>query len=111
MGQSGAGKSTVVGLLMRFMDAQEGTITVNGVPLTGLPVALWQEQIALVPQRPYLFYGSVLDNIRMARPEAHIDEVEHAAELAGAGEFIKQLPQGYDTMIGERGARLSAGQI
>lgn len=111
VGRSGAGKSTLVNLLMRFMFAQEGEITVNGIPLHSLPVELWQEYVALVPQRPYLFYGTVLDNIRMARPTARREEIERAAEMAGAAEFIQQLPQGYDTPIGERGARLSAGQV
>ncbi len=111
VGRSGAGKSTLVSLLMRFMDAQEGEITAAGLPLTSIPVALWQEQVALVPQRPYLFWISVLENIRMARPGASRAEVERAAELAGAAEFIKDLPQGYNTLVGERGARLSAGQV
>ncbi len=111
VGRSGAGKSTLVNLLMRFMTAQEGEITVNDIPLSSLPVALWQEYVALVPQRPYLFYGTVLENIRMARPTARREEIERAAEMAGAAEFIQHLPQGYNTPIGERGARLSAGQV
>ena len=97
-------------LLLRFMDVQSGKITVNGIPLTELPVEVWREHVALVPQRPYLFYGSVSDNIRLARPDASDDEVVRAAEFAGAAEFINQLPQGYATEIGERGTRLSAGQ-
>ncbi len=110
VGRSGAGKSTLVNLLLRFLDAQEGTITVNGLPLADLSVETWRSFIALVPQRPHLFHGSVRANIRLARPQASDDEVARAAELAGATEFIEQLPQGYDTGIGERGARLSAGQ-
>ena len=110
VGRSGAGKSTLVNLLLRFMDAQDGSITVNDIPLSALPVETWREYIALVPQRPYLFYGNVLANIRMARPSACVEEVIEAAELAGAAEFINQLPRGYETEIGERGARLSAGQ-
>ena len=111
VGRSGAGKSTLAQLLMRFVEAQEGQILVNGIPITAFPVELWRDQVAYVPQRPHLFYGSVLDNIRMARPQASMQEVQQAAALAGADSFIEQLPQGYDTLIGERGARLSAGQV
>jgi ATP-binding cassette subfamily C protein CydD len=110
VGRSGAGKSTLVKLLLRFVEAQEGEITVNGVPLAGLPAAIWREYIALVPQRPYLFHDSVSANIRLANPQASEQEVQRAAELAGAAEFIARLPQGYATQIGERGVRLSAGQ-
>ncbi|MFL5625283.1 MAG: thiol reductant ABC exporter subunit CydD [Ktedonobacteraceae bacterium] len=110
VGRSGAGKSTLVNILLRFMDVHKGRITVNDIPLAELPVETWREYIGLVPQKPYLFYGSVLDNMRMARPTASDEEVRRAAELAGATEFIQQLPQGYATEIGERGVRLSAGQ-
>jgi ATP-binding cassette subfamily C protein CydD len=110
VGRSGAGKSTLVNLLLRFMDAQSGTITANGISLTDLPVERWREYVALVPQRPYLFYGSISANIRLARPGASDDEVVRAAELAGAAEFINRLPRGYATEIGERGTRLSAGE-
>ncbi len=110
VGRSGAGKSTLVNLLLRFIDAQDGTISANGIPLVELPVETWREYVALVPQQPYLFYGSVRANIRLARPGASDREVERAAELAGAAEFISRLSQGYDTGIGERGTRLSAGQ-
>ncbi len=110
VGRSGAGKSTLVNLLLRFMDTQSGRITVNGISFTDLPVEAWREYVALVPQRPYLFYGSVSANIRLARPGAGDDEVVRAAEFAGATEFINRLPQGYATEIGERGTRLSAGQ-
>src|SRR4051794_19306231 len=85
-----------------------GEITANGIALTDLPVEVWREYVALVPQRPYLFYGSVSANIRLARPDASDDEVVQAAEFAGAAEFINGLPQGYATEIGERGTRLSA---
>ena len=111
VGRSGAGKSTLVNLLLRFMDADSGHISVNELPLNELPIETWREYIALVPQRPYLFYGSVLENIRLARLNASDDEVVRAAELAGAATFIDQLPQGYATEIGERGVRLSAGQV
>lgn len=110
IGRSGAGKSTLVNLLLRFLDPRQGAIHVNGIALTDLPVETWRECIALVPQRPTLFSGSVLDNLRLARPDASDEEIAQAAELAGATEFIAQLPRGYATLLGERGARLSAGQ-
>jgi len=111
VGRSGAGKSTLVNLLLRFMEVQGGGITANGIPLTDLPAEAWQALVALVPQRPYLFSGSVRANIRLARPGASDDEVARVAALAGAAAFIAQLPQGYETEIGERGTRLSAGQV
>ena len=110
VGRSGAGKSTLVNLLMRFVDLGSGVIRANGVEITDLPAKTWRENVALVPQRPHFFYGSVLENIRLARPEASREEVEKAAELAGAAEFIGRLPDGYGTCIGERGARLSGGE-
>jgi ATP-binding cassette subfamily C protein CydD len=110
VGRSGSGKSTLVNLLMRFVDPETGTIHANGVEITELPADAWRENLALVPQRPHLFHGSVLDNIRLARPDASRGEVERAAELAGAAAFIAQLPDGYGTGIGERGARLSGGE-
>ncbi len=111
VGRSGAGKSTLASLLLRFMDVQSGKITTNGIPLADLPVDEWREYVALVPQRPYLFSASVRANIRLARPDASDAEVVRAAELARATEFITRLPQGYETEIGERGVRLSAGQV
>jgi ATP-binding cassette subfamily C protein CydD len=110
VGPSGAGKSTLVNLLLRFIELQAGDITANGVSLADLSPARWREQVALVPQRPYLFAGSVADNLRLAKPTASDAELGQAAERAGAAEFIARLPQGYDTPVGERGARLSAGQ-
>jgi len=110
VGRSGAGKSTLVNLLMRFMDATSGTIRANGVPITALSPHRWREYVALVPQRPYLFYGTVRENIRLARPEASDDEVTHAATLAGVTAFIDELPRGFDTQVGEQGMQLSAGQ-
>src|SRR5215216_461106 len=110
VGRSGAGKSTLVNLLMRFVDPESGTIRANGVEIMDLPVQSWRENLALVPQRPHLFYGSVLENIRLARPGASRGESERAAELAGAAEFIQRFPDGYTTEIGERGARLSGGE-
>ncbi len=110
VGRSGAGKSTLVNLLVRFMDATSGSIAANSVPITQLSPERWREYVALVPQRPYLFYGTVRENIRLARPEAGDDEVMHAAELAGVTAFIDELPHGFDTQVGEQGMQLSAGQ-
>jgi ATP-binding cassette subfamily C protein CydD len=110
VGRSGAGKSTIANLLLRFLEGESGCISVNDIPLTELPDDLWREYVALVPQRPYLFYGTVKENIRLARPSAGDDEITQAAEMAGALDFISQLPQGFDTLVGEQGQRLSAGQ-
>jgi ATP-binding cassette, subfamily C, bacterial CydD len=110
VGRSGAGKTTLVNLLLRFLDLQHGDITVHGLPLSAIPPDVWRKHVALVPQQPYLFAGSVHDNLLLARPAATEAEMVCAAELSGAAEFIQRLPQKYDTLIGERGARLSAGQ-
>jgi ATP-binding cassette subfamily C protein CydD len=110
VGRSGSGKSTLVNLLLRFMDPLQGEILANGVRVADLPVETWRENLALVPQRPHLFHGSVLENIRLARPGASREEVERAAEMAGAAGFIRNLPRGYETQVGERGARLSGGE-
>lgn len=110
VGRSGSGKSTLVNLLLRFMDPDDGYISADGVFISKAPVDAWRARVALVPQRPYLFYGSVLENIQLARPEAAREEVEAAAELAGAAEFVGRLSEGYETQIGERGVRLSGGE-
>ncbi len=110
VGPSGAGKSTVADLLLRFIEPTRGQITVNGTALAEIPPAEWRAQIAWVPQTPYLFHDTVAANIRLARPNAGMEEVVRAARLAHAHEFIEHLPQGYDTVIGERGVRLSGGQ-
>lgn len=110
VGRSGAGKSTLVNLLMRFTDATSGTITANGVPIAQLSPERWREYVALVPQRPYLFYGTVRENIRLARPQASDAEIMQAAELAGVTAFLDELPRGFDTQVGEQGMQLSAGQ-
>ena len=110
VGPSGAGKSTVAQLLLRFIEPDAGTITVAGRPLAALEPAAWRAQLAWVPQQPYLFHASVRHNICLARPQATAAEVRVAARLAQADDFIETLPAGYDTIIGERGARLSGGQ-
>jgi ATP-binding cassette subfamily C protein CydD len=110
VGPSGAGKSTMVQLLLRFIEPDAGRITAGGLPLADIPANLWRDQIAWVPQMPYLFQASVADNIRLARPDAPLDDVKRAAALAHADSFIAAFPQNYDTMISERGVRLSGGQ-
>ncbi|MBV9454226.1 MAG: thiol reductant ABC exporter subunit CydD [Rubrobacter sp.] len=111
IGPSGAGKSTLVNLLIRFVEPESGRITANGLCVEDLSVETWREKVALVPQRPYLFYGSILDNIRLARPNATREEIERAVVLAGASGVVERLPQGYDTEVGERGVRLSGGEV
>jgi ATP-binding cassette, subfamily B, bacterial len=110
VGPSGAGKSTILQLLLRFYDPQGGAIWVDGVPITQADPFSLRASMALVPQEPTIFATSVLDNIRYGRPGATEDDVRRAAELASADGFIRALPQGYQTMIGERGVTLSGGQ-
>ncbi len=110
VGPSGAGKSTIAALLLRFISPQAGRITVDGAPLEAIPAAAWRRAVAWVPQHPYLFNASVIDNIRLGSPHATPDEVARAALQAHADGFIRALPEGYATTIGERGARLSGGQ-
>ncbi len=110
VGPTGAGKSTVASLLLRFISPDAGRITVDGIPLEEVSRREWLSLVGWVPQTPYLFHGTVVENIRMARPDADMDDVIRAAKLAHAHEFVVEFPQGYDTLIGERGARLSGGQ-
>jgi ATP-binding cassette subfamily C protein CydD len=111
VGPSGAGKSTLLNLLLGFQPPGEGSIRVNGQPLTALEPAIWRRQLAWVPQRAHLFHGSLTDNIRLARPDADQAEVERAARHAHAHDFIQNLPQGYNTLVGDGGQGLSGGQI
>ncbi len=111
VGPSGAGKSTIAHLLLRFIEPGGGQISIGSVALSALPAQQWRQQVAWVPQHPYLFNTTVAENIRLAKPEASLQEVITAARQAYAHEFIQALPQGYDTIIGEQGARLSGGQI
>jgi len=109
-GPSGAGKSSLLALLLRFTEPTVGRIEAGGADLACVPARQWRRQIAWVPQRGYLFAGPVAENIALGRPGASRADVMAAARLAGAAGFIEALPDGYDTPIGERGARLSAGQ-
>ncbi len=110
VGPSGAGKSTVFGLLLRFYDPQSGRITLNGTAIDAISLDDLRNQIGIVPQEPVIFSTSALENIRYGKPQASNDEVHAAAVAAFADEFIAQLPEGYDTFLGERGVRLSGGQ-
>jgi ATP-binding cassette subfamily C protein CydCD len=110
VGPSGAGKSTLAALLLRFASPSSGAIYAGGAPLAAWPLEDWPRQVAWVPQRPYLFHDTVLANLRLGRPGAALAEVQHAAEQAHLQAFVAGLPAGFDTLIGERGARLSGGQ-
>jgi ATP-binding cassette, subfamily B, bacterial len=110
VGESGAGKTTVFQLLQRFYDVQSGDIRLFGTPIADLSLEALRKAIAVVPQDPVIFSANALDNIRYGRPDASDDEVKAAAVDAFADEFIRALPEGYDTFLGERGVRLSGGQ-
>jgi ATP-binding cassette subfamily C protein CydD len=110
VGPSGAGKSTVAEVLLRFLEPSGGRVLVGDTPLAAFDPESWRRLVAWVPQRPHLFHGSIADNIRLGRPGASMAQVRVAARLAHADDFISRLPQGYDTPVGERGARLSGGQ-
>jgi ATP-binding cassette subfamily C protein CydCD len=110
VGASGAGKSTLASLLLRFTQPTEGRITLNGIDLAEINPASWLEQVAWVPQHPAIFLDTIAANIRLARPEADDGAVAAAASAAHLADFIESLPDGYQTVIGEGGARLSGGQ-
>lgn len=110
VGPSGAGKTTLFDLLMRFHDPQSGRIVLDGVPIDQMDLQALRQRMAIVPQEPVIFSGTVLENIRYGRPEATPAEVEAAADAAYALGFIRELPQGFDTDLGDRGVRLSGGQ-
>ena len=110
VGPSGAGKSTLFHLLLRFYDPSSGTISFDGVPIRDADPSEVRARIALVPQDSVVFAATARDNIRFGRPEASNAEVERAADLAHASEFIRRLPQGFEAQLGERGVTLSGGQ-
>lgn len=110
VGRSGAGKSTLFELLLRFHDPASGAILFDGIPLCDLDPGELRRRLAIVPQQPALFSGTVRENIRYGRPEASDEEVRAAAVAAYADEFIQELPDQYDSHLGEMGARLSGGQ-
>jgi ATP-binding cassette, subfamily B, bacterial len=110
VGPSGAGKSTLFHLLLRFYDPKTGTISFDGVPLREADPKALRSRIALVPQDSVVFAASARENIRFGRPDASDAEVERAADLAHANEFINRLPEGFEAQLGERGVKLSGGQ-
>jgi ATP-binding cassette subfamily B protein len=110
VGPSGAGKTTVFQLLLRFYDPQHGRVLIDSIDVrTATPKSV-RERIALVPQEPVIFAANVWDNVRYGRPQASDDEVREACEAAFASEFIARMPRGFDTELGERGVKLSGGQ-
>ena len=110
VGPSGAGKSTVFQLLMRFYDPRNGRIVLDGVDIRNADLTALRNRIGIVPQNTVLFAASAMENIRLGRLDATDEEVYAAARVAVADEFIRKLPEGYDTFLGEKGARLSGGQ-
>ena len=110
VGPSGAGKSTVLNLIPRFYDVTGGSLTVDGQDVRGVSLASLRRNIALVTQEPFLFDESIGANIAYAKPGATSSQIEAAAKAAAAHAFIAALPGGYDTMVGEAGARLSGGE-
>ena len=110
VGATGAGKSTLAKLIARFYDPSEGTVTLDGVDLRHIADGDFRRAVVLVTQEAYMFSGSVLDNIRVGKPDATEAEAEHAARAVGAHDFICALPEGYNTDVNKRGGRLSAGQ-
>jgi ABC-type multidrug transport system fused ATPase/permease subunit len=110
VGASGCGKSTLINLLLRFYDPTWGVIRLDGIPLRDLDTADLRGQIGVVPQESVVFAGTVTDNIRYGAPDADITRVESAARLAQVHDFVMALPDGYQTRIGEGGAKLSQGE-
>ena len=110
VGMSGAGKSTLAALLLQFIRPDSGQIAINHEPLTAFSFESWRRLIAWVPQNPYLFHDTITANLRLARPDATDEQLAAAVQAAHLDEFIQSLPQGYETVVGEEGARLSSGQ-
>lgn len=110
VGSTGSGKTTLVKLLLRFVDPDQGRVLIDGHELTSLQVGSLRRKIGLVSQDVFLFHGTVAENIAYGRPDADHDEIVAAARAAEAHDFIEALPEGYDTIVGERGQKLSGGQ-
>jgi ATP-binding cassette, subfamily B, bacterial len=110
VGHSGAGKTTIVNLVCRFYDVTEGALLVDGVDIRSYPLEEYRSHIGIVLQEPFLFYGTIAENIAYGRPNASSEEIVDAARAARAHEFILRLPEGYDSLVGERGQFLSGGE-
>jgi ATP-binding cassette, subfamily B, bacterial len=110
VGASGAGKSTLVNLVCRFYDVSQGAILADGVDIREYPVEDYRRNIGIVLQEPFLFYGTIAENIAYGRPDASREEIVAAARAAHAHAFILRLPDGYDSLVGERGQALSGGE-
>ncbi len=110
VGQSGSGKSTLINLICRFYDPAEGTVRIDGVDIRNLSLTDYRRHIGLVLQEPFLFFGTIADNIAYGKPDATREEIVAAARAAHAHDFILRLPQGYDSLVGERGQGLSGGE-
>ncbi len=110
VGPSGAGKSTLINLICRFFDVADGAILADGADIRSFPVQEYRKNIGIVLQDPFLFYGTVAENIAYGRPDATRQEIVEAARAAHAHEFILQLTDGYDSLVGERGQSLSGGE-
>jgi ATP-binding cassette subfamily B protein len=110
VGHSGSGKSTLVNLICRFYDVSQGAIMVDGIDIRSVPIPEYRRNIGLVLQEPFLFFGTIADNIAYGKPDASREEIIAAARAAHAHEFILRLPHGYDSMVGERGQTLSGGE-
>lgn len=110
VGSSGAGKTTLINLICRFIDPSEGVVRIDGVDARRLPMEEYRRHVGLVLQDPFLFYGTVAENIAYARPEATRGEIIAAARAARAHHFITRLPEAYDSVVGERGQSLSGGE-
>jgi ABC-type multidrug transport system fused ATPase/permease subunit len=110
VGPTGAGKTTIANLILRFYDVSEGSVTIDGIDVRAVPQSSLRRQFGLVPQDPFLFAGSIADNIRFGRTHASLEEVKAAARLANADDFIQAMPKGYDTQILEGAVNLSVGQ-
>jgi ABC-type multidrug transport system fused ATPase/permease subunit len=110
VGHTGAGKSTIANLLLRYYDVSAGSVTINGTDVRQIDLDSLRQNIGFVAQDPFLFDGSVADNLRLAREDATLDDMIAALDAACSWDFVQRLPDGIDTMIGERGIRLSMGE-
>jgi len=110
LGATGSGKSTLVHLIPRFYDPKDGAVKVDGIDVREVKQQALRRDVAIVLQEPFLFTGTIRDNLRYGRPEATDEELERAARIAQAHDFIMSFPEGYETMLGQRGVNLSGGQ-